>query len=424
MNIIKQNNNEELALILVAAGSSSRFSVGEKVPVKKEYLPLNNGTVLSTAAKAFLKTKTFRIIAVTYPFSNNQEVLKHNEELCKNALFSDSFVKSFEDKTTFIFIPGGETRQKSVKNALEKVNELLNDSNSKKIVFIHDGARPFVNKETINLTLEAASEYGASVPGLQPTDTQKEIDENGFIKKHLVRANLSAVQTPQVFHLKEILEGHKKAEEQNAICTDDTEIWDDFVVPFENGKFKTVKIVKGDIENKKITYKSDFEVKSENTKKMIRTGIGYDKHRLIEGRRLMIGGIEIPSDKGEDGHSDGDVLLHAITDAVLGASALGDIGSYFPPSEPQWKDADSKMLFSKCWEDVKKAGWTLGNIDCVIALEKPKFLPHRDKVRESLAALFGCDKEQIFVKAKTGEKTGDVGEGKVIEVICTCLLMN
>lgn len=154
----------------------------------------------------------------------------------------------------------------------------------------------------------------------------------------------------------------------------------------------------------------------------IRTGLGYDKHVLVTGRKLMIGGVAIPSDKGEAGHSDGDVLLHAITDALLGAAALGDIGSYFPPDDEQWKDADSKKLLATVWKDITAAGWMLGNIDCVIALEQPKFLPHRAAVCAAIADVLGVQTEQIFVKAKTGEKTGDVGTGKVIEATATCLL--
>ena len=115
---------------------------------------------------------------------------------------------------------------------------------------------------------------------------------------------------------------------------------------------------------------------------MIRVGLGYDKHVLTEGRKLILGGIILPFEKGEAGHSDGDVLLHAITDSLLGASGLGDIGSYFPPSDPQWKDADSSQLLKHCWNDVKNAGWELVNLDCVIALEKPKFLPYREQVCE------------------------------------------
>lgn len=155
---------------------------------------------------------------------------------------------------------------------------------------------------------------------------------------------------------------------------------------------------------------------------MIRVGLGYDKHLLKEGRKFVLGGIEIPFEKGEDGHSDGDVLLHAITDALLGASALGDIGSYFPPSNEKWKDADSKMLLSKCWSDVKNAGWKLGNLDCVVALEKPKFLPYRNQVRESIAKVLDVEPEKIFVKAKTGEKSGEVGTGKCVETWAVCLL--
>lgn len=155
---------------------------------------------------------------------------------------------------------------------------------------------------------------------------------------------------------------------------------------------------------------------------MIRVGLGYDKHVLTEGRKLILGGVIIPFEKGEAGHSDGDVLLHAITDALLGAAGLGDIGSYFPPSDSQWKDADSALLLKKCWQDVKNAGWVLGNLDCVIALEKPKFLPFRDQVRESIANILEVSKDQIFVKAKTGEKLGDIGQGRAVEVWSVCLL--
>ena len=431
----KTDSTAELALVIVAAGSSTRFNAGGKERIKKEYLPLDTeetadgtkgGTVLSAAAKIFLRAKDFSTLAIAYPSSPDKEQQQENEKAAREALFSDEFFSSpTAQKTETIFVPGGETRQKSVKNALEEISRRTAGTERERIVFIHDGARPFLKAQTIEDTLEAALEYGAAVPGLQPTDTQKERDEDGFIRKHLVRSALSAVQTPQVFHLDEILEGHRRAEESGAECTDDTEIWDRFVVPFSNGKFKTVKIVEGDPDNIKITYKSDLAPTAAE-RKMIRIGIGYDKHILVDsaqtGRKLWLGGVEIPSDKGEDGHSDGDALLHAITDALLGASALGDIGSYFPPSDMKWKGADSKVLLETCWNDVKKEGWKLGNIDCVIALEKPKFLPHRDEVRASIAKILGCGIERVFVKAKTGEKTGDVGQRKVVEVWCTCLL--
>ena len=155
---------------------------------------------------------------------------------------------------------------------------------------------------------------------------------------------------------------------------------------------------------------------------MTRIGLGYDKHVLTEGRKLILGGVVLPFEKGEAGHSDGDVLLHAITDALLGAAGLGDIGSYFPPSEPKWKDANSAELLKTCWNDVTKEGWKLGNLDCVIALEKPKFIPFREEVRQSIANILNCTKEQVFVKAKTGEKLGDIGQGRAVEVWAVCLL--
>ncbi len=155
---------------------------------------------------------------------------------------------------------------------------------------------------------------------------------------------------------------------------------------------------------------------------MIRVGLGYDLHRLVEGRKLIIGGITFDFEKGEDGHSDGDVLLHAITDAILGASGLGDIGSYFPPEDMKWKDADSAELLRAVWKDVRAAGWSLVNMDCVVKLERPKFLPHRREVIESIAAILGVDNSQVFVKAKTGEKLPPVGTSEAIEAQVVCLL--
>ena len=412
-------SNEELALIVVAAGSSSRMG-----GIKKEYLPLESGTVLSTAVKAFLRTLPFSVVAVTFPNQENPELLKSAEEKCKNALFEDKEFNKIANNTEFIFVPGGASRQSSVFNALLKIK--ANFPNSNPVVFIHDGARPFVSKKIINSTFAAVQKYGASAPGIQPTDTQNEIDKNGFIKRHLVRSQLTAVQTPQVFMLNELVEAHKKAQKTKKEYTDDTEIWDLFV---PEGK---VKIVDGDIKNKKITYREDFFTEPEiNAKKsnetnkgnkMIRTGLGYDKHALVAGRALMLGGIKFDSELGEDGHSDGDVLLHAITDALLGACGMGDIGSFFPPSDPKWKDADSRILLGTVWNKITQEGWKLENLDCVIALEKPKFLPRRQEVIDSIAKILQVKQNQVFVKAKTGEKLGDVGQSRAVEVWVTCLL--
>lgn len=155
---------------------------------------------------------------------------------------------------------------------------------------------------------------------------------------------------------------------------------------------------------------------------MIRVGIGYDLHKLVENRKLLLGGVQFDFNKGEDGHSDGDVLLHAITDALLGASGLGDIGSYFPPENAEWKDANSKKLLQIVLNDIQNENWKIINLDCVIKLEKPKFLPKRQEVIDSIAQILKIDRTQIFVKAKTGEKLPPVGTSDAVEAYVVCLL--
>ena len=250
------SQGERPVLILVAAGSSTRIGFdknGDKI--KKEYLPLKDGTVLSTAAKAFISALNPQIIAVTFPFSTNSDELKSNEEKCKTALFADENVKNAGCE--FLFVPGGETRQKSVFEALQKISSNLRDEENP-IVFIHDGARPFVKAETISLVSRAAQEFGAAAPGLRPIDTQKEIDSNGFIKRHLDRSRLISIQTPQAFKFRQIFEAHKNADSISKEYTDDTELWDEFISK-QKGESR-VKIVIGDPENKKITYQSDLEL--------------------------------------------------------------------------------------------------------------------------------------------------------------------
>ena len=393
-----KNNQKNIAVIICAAGSSSRMGGA----VKKEYLPLEEGTVLSTAVKAFLKSINPSTIAVTIP--------KDDRLKAKNALFADPEIKKLTEETEIVFSEGGKTRQESVFKALKALNALKNPPD---LVLVHDGARPFVTEKIIKDTLEAAESYGASVPALTPVDTQKLADEKGFITEHLQRSLMKAVQTPQGFKFRELLDAHLKAASDKKEYTDDTEIWGKYT-----GK---VKCVDGDSCNKKITYKEDYKA-SEAAMNTIRTGLGYDLHRLIEDRKLIVGGIEIPFEKGEDGHSDGDALLHAITDALLGASGLGDIGSFFPPEEAKWKDADSIELLKTVWAEVKKQGWSLINLDCVVKLEKPKFLPYRNQVIRRIAEALQVQDDQVFVKAKTGEKLDSVGSGNAIEAWVSCLL--
>lgn len=400
-------NSKSIALIIVAAGSSTRMG-GQ---TKKEYLPLNNGTVLSTVALTFLKSNQISNIAVVIPHNG----IKEAEE----AFYKDSELNSIisNNQISVNFIEGGQTRQSSVYNALDFFGS---KSIKPDYVLIHDGARPFLSTELVNKSIKYTIQYGASVPAVNPVDTQKEIESSGFITRHLLRKNIKAVQTPQGFTFTDIYECHKQAKLDNQEYTDDTEVYDRY-------SKKQTFVFDGESENKKITYIEDIPQNTHKTSesrknKMFRTGIGYDKHRLVENRKLMIGGIHIPYEKGEDGHSDGDAVLHAITDALLGASHKGDIGSYFPDTDSKYKDADSKQLLSYAWNDVIKDGWNLENLDVVILLEKPKFLSYREQVIHSIAKTLNVSDDKIFIKAKTGEKLGDVGNGNCIEVFANCLL--
>ena len=156
---------------------------------------------------------------------------------------------------------------------------------------------------------------------------------------------------------------------------------------------------------------------------MFRVGLGKDTHRLVPGRRFLLGGVEIPFEKGEAGHSDGDVLIHAVIDALLGASGLGDIGELFPSGDLKWKDADSRELLNAAWKMAQKEGWRIVNIDCVIVCENPKILPFREKIRSSLAQILEIDIPSVFAKGKTGEGLGPLGRGEAVEALALCLLV-
>ena len=155
---------------------------------------------------------------------------------------------------------------------------------------------------------------------------------------------------------------------------------------------------------------------------MIRIGLGKDFHRLEAGRRFLLGGLEIPFEKGETGHSDGDVLAHAVIDALLGAAALGDIGEFYPDNDPAWKDADSIELLKEAWHKVKAKGWRLVNLDCVVTCEAPKILPYRESICRSLAKALDVEVDKVFVKGKTNEGLGPLGTGEAVEALAVCLL--
>lgn len=239
MILMTRNSNHKIAIVITAAGSSTRMGT----VIKKEYLPLNGGTVLSSCADVFLNSSyaDYEIsdFIITVP--------KNGEADARKAL------ETVKTEVPIRFVEGNSTRQSSVFNALKAIRENKKADQLPDVVLIHDGARPFITSNVIEAVFEAAVEYGASVPGVTPVDTQKEIDENGFIIRHLVRKNLAAVQTPQGFYYEKLFEAHEKASDDEYEYTDDTEIWGAYC--------GNVKVVSGDVKNIKITYPKDLEVR-------------------------------------------------------------------------------------------------------------------------------------------------------------------
>lgn len=392
----KQSSMMNSAVIITAAGTSQRF--GEK----KEFLPLDSSrhiSVLSSCLYAFVSVQRFSYYVITVP--------KGQLEAVYVLLRADPRLSLFftNDEDRLKIVEGGMSRQESVFAGLCA----LEDENIE-VVLVHDGARPWVSSAVITAVLQATENHGAAVPAIPVTDTQKEVDETGKITRHIRRDSLAAVQTPQGFRFDQLLYAHRSASRDGRTYTDDSEIYAQYCTP--------VYICKGMRDNRKITYREDLL----GTQKESRIGLGYDLHRLVAGRPLRLGGVHIPFEKGEAGHSDGDVLLHAITDALLGASCLGDIGDLFPPDDPQWKNADSRHLLRIALRRVQEQGWHLNNVDCVIALQSPKILPFRDAIRRSIAETLSVGIDRVFVKAKTGEGIGIIGTGAAVVAWCTSLL--
>lgn len=376
-------------LILTSAGKSTRFN-SEKIQYrKKECCLINSKSVLSLALTPFLSFTCLENVVITYPAGYEEEI---------RAALSGLKIPG---NVSLYFVEGGKNRTQSVRNA---ALFLLSQNTSSSLIAVHDGARPFVKRELIEKILENAEHYSSSVPAVSITDAVKRVDDRGFITESLDKNTLIRVQTPQIFEREKFLSLYSSLDD-DASYQDDAE---PFVL---NGG--SCHVTEGDEGNRKITYMSDI------LDKEIRIGFGNDIHRLEEGRKLYLGGIVLPHTKGEVAHSDGDVLIHALIDALLGASAMGDIGHFFPPEDNKWKDSDSRALLSIILGRINKE---IINIDSTITLEGFKLAPYITKIRESLCSLLSIDISRINVKAKTNEGLDSLGHGDAIKAEVVVLL--
>ncbi|MBQ7257824.1 MAG: 2-C-methyl-D-erythritol 2,4-cyclodiphosphate synthase [Abditibacteriota bacterium] len=311
-------------------------------------------------------------------------------------------------KSNLKIVEGGKERQDSVRHGLRVVTNPY--------VLIHDAARPFVSEEIIINSIKALESNNAVLVATPAIDTIKVAVED-FVIDTPDRKTLWHAQTPQGFRTDLILSLHEKAKEANIFLTDDAGICEWAKVP--------VKIIKGDYKNIKITTQSDIDLlKTFLGVNMNRIGQGYDVHKLCPNRKLILGGVTIPFEMGLLGHSDADVLLHAITDAIFGACALGDLGKHFPPSNDKYKDIDSMILLQKAYNLAKEKGVVVSNIDSTIVAQKPKLSPYIDQMRENIAKAMDIDINQVSVKATTTEKLGFEGRGEGISAQAVVIMHN
>ena len=310
-------------------------------------------------------------------------------------------------------VPGGAQRQDSVEQGVEAL------TGPWEYVAIHDGARPLVTDEVLAAVCRDAMAHGAATAAVPSKDTCKLADEAGFVAATPARDRLWAVQTPQAFSLALYREALGKARAAGQSYTDDCQL-----IEAAGG---SVKLTMGDYRNIKLTTPEDLlaaraYLGGEGGRKTVRIGYGYDVHRLVEGRKLILAGVEVPFEKGLLGHSDADVIAHAVADALLGAAALGDIGHLFPDTDPRYAGADSLKLLGEVCRLLLEKGFSIGNIDATLLAQRPKIAPHTVQMRENLAAACGIAVDQVSVKATTEERLGFTGREEGMAASAVCLL--
>jgi 2-C-methyl-D-erythritol 4-phosphate cytidylyltransferase / 2-C-methyl-D-erythritol 2,4-cyclodiphosphate synthase len=307
-------------------------------------------------------------------------------------------------------VAGGATRQASVRAGLEALRAAAPD-----LVLIHDAARPFLSSDLISRAIAAATAHGAAVPAIAVTDTVKVVDERDTVSETLDRSRLRTVQTPQAFAYEVIVALHDRA--AAAGCDDFT---DDAALAEWAGR--AVNVFAGEADNVKLTSNEDF-ARAEALRMAalgdVRTGSGFDVHAFADGDHIMLAGVRVSHNRGVTGHSDADVALHALVDAILGALAEGDIGVHFPPSDPRWRGASSDRFLAFACERVRARAGMIAHLDVTIVCEAPRIGPHRDAMRARIAAIAGIPIDRVAIKATTSEKMGFTGRAEGLVAMAT-----
>ena len=370
------------AAVIVAAGKGLR--AGHALP--KQFVPWRGKPLLRHSAETFAELGAGEVVVAISPDA---------EDLARAALEGIAGVR---------LVPGGATRQESVRAALEALGPAA------PYVLIHDAARPEVPPPVVERLLAALQDHEGAVPVLPLVDSIA-IAGGALMAGTADREALRRVQTPQAFRFAAILAAHRA-------WTGEASAGDDAQVARAAGH--EIALVEGDERLRKLTFAADFS----SGDAMVRIGTGFDVHRLAPGEELWLCGVLIPHREGLSGHSDADVALHAVVDAILGASAQGDIGDHFPPGDARWKDASSDKFILHAVALAEEAGYRVGNVDVTLICEAPRIAPHREAMRARLAGLLGVDLKQVSVKATTTERLGFTGRGEGIAAQAVATLVS
>lgn len=381
-----------VSAIVAAGGRGVRVGAGRP----KQFLEIGGRSILDLSVSALAASDRIDEIIVALP-----------PEHLDDAKAWDASAKPV------MVVAGGARRQDSVANAFAK------SSRHADLIIIHDAARPFVTADVIARTVEAAQSHGAAIAAIPVRDTVKQTDNPGGdgsrpIRVTIPRDTIFLAQTPQAFR-RDVLE-RAIAEGKSVDATDEAMLVERLGLP--------VHVVEGDARNIKITTPEDLAAarSSSGQTPMIRIGTGYDLHKLIAGRPLILGGVQIPFELGLLGHSDADIVCHAVTDAILGAAGIGDIGRLFPDTDAAWKDADSIALLTKAVARLHDAGYRVSNVDVTVIAQKPKLLPYLDQMRANLAAALGIEPGAVSVKGKTNEGVDSMGQGESMAAHAVALI--
>jgi 2-C-methyl-D-erythritol 4-phosphate cytidylyltransferase/2-C-methyl-D-erythritol 2,4-cyclodiphosphate synthase len=376
--------------IIAAGGRGTRF--GADAP--KQLLEFAGATLLERAVETFVRAPSVHEIVVALPSDVIADPPSYLRQ-CSKPLH---------------LVAGGARRQDSVANAFERVAPIAD------VVIVHDAARPFASQALIQRVVDAARESGAAIAALPAHDTVKEAvfraraGDDAVVQRTLPRENIFLAQTPQAFHRDVLQAAIQVGREMGSDATDEAML-------VERAGYQ-VRLVTGEAHNVKITTVDDWNTAlaaaGRATPSLTRIGTGYDLHRLVEQRPLILAGVSLASPKGSLGHSDGDVVCHSLTDALLGAAALGDIGRHFPDTDDRWRGAAGLDLLARAMELVRAAGFVVGNIDVVVILERPKLAGYLPDICANLARALGIDRAAVSVKGKTNEGLGDIGSGNAI----------